>query len=249
MRALIRLFTVICIALLSSYSLSSQTEVYELKVYEIGFFKDANILHTYFEKALIPALNRQGANHVGVFEEDGQALPRKIYLLIPHKDINAFQNSETKLFEDETYTKAADDYLSAGISAIPFARISSSLILSTKEFPKLVAPKNAGLYELRIYESHHEGALMNKLRMFEDEFSIFADAGLPMVFYGRNITGDQMPCLTYMLANTDMEENKKGWSNFINHPDWAKLISNEEFRGNMSDITRIFLKPTGYSQF
>ena len=84
--------------------------------------------------------------------------------------------------------------------------------------------------------------------MFEDEFSIFADAGLPMVFYGKNISGDQMPCLTYMLANTDLEENKKGWSNFINHPDWKSLISMEKYKGNMSDITRIFLKAMNYSQ-
>ena len=57
-----------------------------------------------------------------------------------------------------------------------------------------------------------------------------------------------MPCLTYMLGNTDLEANKAGWSNFINHPDWKKLVSREEFKGNMSDITRIFLKPTAYSQ-
>ena len=249
MTSSIKLFLIICFVFLTAHSARSQTEVYELKVYEMEFFRNADLLHTYFEKALIPALNRQGANHVGVFEEVGESLPQKIYLLIPHSDIVTFQNSESNLYDDEEFIKAANPYLTADISKIPFIRISSSLIHSTKEFPELVVPDDAGIYELRIYESQNEGALKSKLKMFEDEFSIFADAGLPMVFYGKNISGDQMPCLTYMLANADMDENKKGWSNFINHSDWKKLVSVEEFKGNMSDITRIFLKPLHYSQF
>ena len=243
-----KLFPIICFALLMANSAFSQTQVYELRVYELGFFRSADLLHTYFEKALIPALNRQGAKNVGVFEEMGESLPKKVYLLIPHKDITAFQNSESALFDDEEYAKSADAYLTADQASVPFSRISSSLIHSTKEFPELVAPNNAGIYELRIYESHNEGALKNKLKMFEDEFSIFADAGLNMVFYGKNISGNQMPCLTYMLANTDLNENKNGWGKFINHPDWKKLISMDEYKGNMSDITRIFLKATDYSQ-
>jgi len=213
------------------------------------FFRSAEPLHTYFEKALIPALNRQGAKNVGVFEEVGESLPKKIYVLIPHKDIITYQNSESNLFDDREYMNAASAYLTADQATIPFIRIHTSLIHSTKEFPELVVPNNAGIYELRIYESHNEGALKSKLRMFEDEFSIFAEAGLPMVFYGKNISGNHMPCLTYMLANTDRAENKSGWSNFGNHPDWKKLTSIEEYKGNMSDITRIFLKPMPYSQF
>jgi hypothetical protein len=212
------------------------------------FFRSAGPLHTYFEKALIPALNRQGAKNVGVFEEAGESLPKKVYLLIPHKDIIVFQKSERNLFDDEEYMKAANPYLTTDQATIPFSRISTCLIHSTKEFPELIIPKDAGIYELRIYESHNEGALKSKLEMFEGEFAIFAKAGLPMVFYGKNISGDQMPCLTYMLASTDLNENKKGWSNFINHPDWKKLTSVDKYKGNMSDITRIFLKPLGYSQ-
>lgn len=239
---------VLLLFLLLSNVSNSQTQVYELREYEIGFFKSADLLHSYFEDALIPALNKQGASNVGVFEEVGESLPKKVYLLIPHKDIQIFQNSERNLFKDETYATNAAPYLSTDINATPYQRISTSLIHSTKELPELVKPDNAGLYELRIYESHNEEALRNKLEMFEYEFSIFADAGLPMVFYGKNIAGGRMPCLTYMLANTDMEENKAGWSNFIKHTDWKTLISNEEYRGNMSDIKRVFLKPVAYSQ-
>ena len=243
-----KLFPIICFALLSVLSANSQNQVYELRVYEIEFFRSADLLHTYFEKALIPALNRQGVKNVGVFEEVGESLPKKIYLLVPHRDITNFQNSESNLFDDEEYIKTANSYLNTDQATIPFKRINNSLIHSTKEFPELIVPNNAGIYELRIYESHSEGALKSKLRMFEDEFTIFADAGLPMVFYGKNISGDQMPCLTYMLANADLDENKVGWSNFINHPDWKKLVSMDKYKGNMSDITRIFLKAMDYSQ-
>ena len=244
-----KLLLTISFVLIASVSASAQTQVYELRVYEMEFFRSAALLHTYFEEALIPALNRQGAAHVGVFEEVGESLPKKIYVLIPHRDIISFQNSDRNLFDDEEYLKAANPYLTADQMAVPFTRITSSLIHSTKEFPELVVPENAGIYELRIYESHTEGALKSKLRMFEDEFSIFAEAGLPMVFYGKNITGNLMPSLTYMLANTDMNENKAGWVNFINHPDWKKLTSMDEYKGNMSNITRVFLKPMSYSQF
>lgn len=244
-----KLFSILCFVLLTAIGTSAQTQVYELREYEMAFSRSADILHSYFEEALIPALNRQGAKHVGAFEEVGESLPKKIYLLIPHKDIEVFQNSERALFDDDAYIRAASPYLATDQAAIPYTRIHSSLIHSTEEFPELIVPENAGIYELRIYESHHEGALKNKLRMFEDEFSIFAESGLPMVFFGKNLSGGQMPCLTYMLANTDLEGNKTGWSNFINHPDWKKLISMEQYKGNMSNITRIFLKPMPYSQF
>ncbi|GAA4281729.1 NIPSNAP family protein [Gaetbulibacter aestuarii] len=231
-----------------SFSVQAQTQVYELRVYELEFFRSADLLHNYFKEALIPALNRQGVKHVGVFEEVGESLPKKIYLLIPHHDVVSYQNSERHLFDDDIYIKSAKNYLSADQNSIPFKRIHTSLISSTKEFPELIVPKNAGIYELRIYESQQEGALKSKLKMFESEFSIFADAGLPMVFYGKNIAGDHMPCLTYMLANTDLEENKSGWSKFINHPNWKQLTSMDEFKGNMSNIIRVFLKPLKYSQ-
>ena len=241
------LFT-LCIALFTSLSVQSQTQVYELRVYQLNFFKSADVLHNYFEKALIPALNKQGAKSIGVFEETGESLPKKIYVLIPHQDIVSFQTSDSRLFDDPAYVNAAQDYLKTDQNSVPYTRITSSLIHSTKEFPELVVPNNAGLFELRIYESQNEAALKSKLKMFEQEFSIFADAGLNMVFYGKNITGDLMPSLTYMLANKDLAENQAGWSKFISHPDWKRLTAIDEFKGNMSNITRVFLKPLGYSQ-
>ena len=228
----------------------SQSEIYELRVYEMDFFKKEKVLHDHLQNALIPALNRQGVKHVGVFEELGEAMPKKIYVLITYDDIQTFSGVEAALLNDAVFAEAADSYLNASPEEIPFKRVSSSLIRASTEFTNLVKPADdSGVFELRIYESYNEDALRRKVKMFNDsEFTIFEDAGLPMVFFGANISGDQMPCLTYLLAFKDMEAHKEAWSKFGPHPEWQRIIKLEEYANTVSSITRIFLKPVDYSQ-
>ena len=187
-----------------------QSQIYELRVYELDFFRPAEVLHTYLEKALIPALNRQGVQHVGVFEESGEALQDQI-----------------------TYT-----------------RYESSFIRSASGFPALEKPAgDSELFELRIYESYNEDALRRKVKMFNDsEFEIFEEVDLPMVFFGENISGHQMPCLTYLLAFKDKAHHAEAWSKFGAHPEWQRILKLEEYANTVSQITRVFLKPLPYSQ-
>jgi hypothetical protein len=231
-------------------SISAQEEVYELRTYELEFFRPADVLHNYFKDALIPALNRQGITNVGVFEESGERLPKKIYVLIPYDNIRAFQTSKDVLAKDMKYLKDGSTYLKATEDSIPYKKISTNLIRSAKGFPELVKPSNdANLFELRIYESYNEDALRRKVQMFNDsEFGIFEDVGLPMVFFGSNIAGEQMPCLTYLLAFKDKATRDEAWSKFGLHPEWQRIIKLEEYANTMSDITRVFLKPLPYSQ-
>ncbi len=228
----------------------SQSEIYELRVYEIDFFKPEKVLHDHFQNTLIPALNRQGVDHVGVFEELGDALPKKVYLLLAYADMQAFSGIEEALLKDEIFVKDAASYMKAGVDEIPFKRVSSSLIRSSTGFPNLIKPsEDSGVFELRIYESYSEDALRRKVKMFNDsEFEIFEDVGLPMVFFGANISGDQMPCLTYLLAFKDMEAHKEAWSKFGPHPEWQRILKLEEYANTVSKITRIFLKPLDYSK-
>lgn len=227
-----------------------QSEIYELRAYEMEFFKPADVLHDYFQKALIPALNRQGINNVGAFEELGEALPKKIYLLIAYPDMNAHQRVADQLASDEQYMTDAGSYMTAPSDQIPFKRIQSTFIRSTTGFPELVKPaENSEVFELRIYESYNEDALRRKVKMFNDsEFDIFQDVGHHMVFFGANISGDQMPCLTYLIASKDMAENKQAWSRFGPHPEWLRIVNLEEYAHSMNSITRVFLKPLYYSQ-
>lgn len=244
-----KLLTLFCLLFVLNVTYS-QSEIYELRVYEMDFFKSEKVLHDHFKNALIPALNRLGVEHVGVFEELGGALPKKIYLLITYADIQVFSNVEASLHQDAVFTEAADSYLNAPPEEIPFKRISSSLIRSSTGFPNLVKPaEDSGVFELRIYDSYNEDALRRKVKMFNDsEFVIFEDTGLPMVFFGSNISGEQMPCLTYLLAFKDMEAHKEAWSKFGSHPEWQRIVTLEEYANTINRITRIFLKPVDYSQ-
>ncbi len=242
-------FFFIVFSLLSFISVNAQNQVYELRTYEIEFFVPAEILHNYFENALIPALGRQGVNDVGAFEEASETLPKKIFLLIPYENLQSYQAVNEAFVSDSQYQKEARPYLTASEEAMPFKEISISLILSTSGFPKLVNPNDAKLFELRIYESHNEDALRRKVKMFNDsEFKIFEEVGLPLVFFGFNIAGDQLPCLTYLLAFEDKAAHAEAWSKFGPHPEWQRITKLEEYQNVMNDITRLFLKPLPYSK-
>jgi hypothetical protein len=198
---------------------------------------------------LIPALNRQGVKQVGVFEEAGEALPKKLYVLIAHKNIQDYSAAYALLEKDQHYQKDAKPYLTAPQESIPFKRISTNLIKSTTGFPELVKRDGATLFELRIYESANEDGLRRKVKMFKDsEFTIFNEVGLPIVFFGSNIAGDQMPCLTYLLAFKDRTAHDDAWSKFGPHPEWQRITKLDEYKDSMNDITRVFLKPLAYSQ-
>lgn len=233
-----------------SHSLFSQSEVYEFRVYEMKFFKPSDVLHDYFKNALIPALNRYGVENVGVFEETGEALPKKLYLLIPYNNLESMAIVADALLSDSLYNAAAKNYHHTPQELIPFTRISSSIMRSAYGFPSLVKPaEDSELFELRIYNSHNEDALRRKVKMFnESEFRIFDEVGLNTVFFGQNISGTQMPCLTYLLAFKDKEAHRVAWSKFGPHPEWQRIIKLEEYANAMNDITRVFLKPLNYSQ-
>ena len=175
--------------LILNFQLAGQEQVYELRTYELEFGRPEQVLHDYFKEAFIPAMNRQGVKNIGVFEEVGEALPKKLYVLIPYNDIAAFQKSGELLIEDEKYIEDASPYLKISENLIPYSRITTDLIQSTTGFPSLQKPAdNANFFELRIYESYNEDALRRKVKMFNDsEFGIFEDVGLPTVFFGSNI--------------------------------------------------------------
>ena len=231
-------------------TVNGQNEIYELKVYELEFFGPKKVLHDYFKKALIPALNRQGVNNIGAFEEIGDALPKKIYLLLSYKNMQSYQEVSDGLDMDDQFASAAKAYWNTAPDKTAFNRMESTFIKSVSGFPTLVKPSSdSTLFELRIYESHNEDALRRKVKMFnESEFDIFSDIGLNTVFFGTNISGRQMPCLTYMLAFKDKEAHNNTWSKFGSHPEWQRIKNLEEYSNSINNISRVFLKPLAYSQ-
>ena len=231
----------------SSYS---QSEIYELRVYNMQFGQSEDILHDYFKDALIPALNRQGIENVGVFKETGESLPKKIYILIPYQNMQAYLDVSDELDKNAQFKSGSETYRNTSPDNMPFTRYESRLIRSSWGFANLKKPgADLDQFELRIYESYNEDASRRKVKMFnENEFEIFDNVGLNIVFFGKNISGDQMPSLTYMLAFKDKEKHQEAWSKFGNHPDWQRISALKEYENTVSDITRVFLKSLPYSQ-
>jgi hypothetical protein len=237
-------------ALLLSFSIFAQKEMYELRVYELKFGKPEKVLHDYINNALIPALNRQEIYDIGVFEELGDALPKKIYLFIPYKNMDAFQLAYKNLKSDAVFKNASESYDKTEEQLFPYETYTTSFFIAFDGFPKVVKPNTDDtVFELRIYESYNEDAFIRKVKMFNDsEFKIFEDVGLRPVFFGEQIAGEYMPNLTYLLAFKDMKDHDTTWEKFGPHPEWQRISNLPEYDNTINNIRRVFLKPLSYSK-
>lgn len=237
-------------ALLFSFTISAQKEMYELRIYEMKFDKPEKILHDYINYALIPALNRQEIYNIGVFEEIGDALPKKIYLFIPYKNMEAFQNTYENLKTDIAFKNTSESYDKTEEQQFPYETYTTSFFIAFDGFPKVVKPNaDDTLFELRIYESYNEDAFIRKVKMFnESEFKIFEDVGLRPVFFGEQIAGEYMPNLTYLLAFKDMNDHDSTWEKFGPHPEWQRISNLPEYANSINNIRRVFLSPLSYSK-
>jgi len=249
MKIMVKMF-VLVFALLFSISIFAQKELYELRVYELKFGKPTQILHNYFENALIPALNRQEIKNIGVFEEVGDALPKNIYMFIPYKNMESYQNTYENLKTDSVFKNASESYDKTDEQSFPYETYTTSFFIAFDGFPNVVKPnEDDSLFELRIYEGYNEDAFQRKVKMFnESEFKIFEDVGLRPVFFGEQISGNHMPNLTYMLAFKDMKDHDVTWEKFGPHPEWQRIVNLPEYANTVSNIRRVFLKPLSYSK-
>ena len=121
---MLRQIFVLQLLLFSFLMTGAQQQVYELRTYHLEIFRPAEVLHDYLEKALIPALNRQGVGHVGVFEETSMSLPAKVYVLISHNSIEQYLSAEDALLKDSQYQKDAASYLTCDPAEMPYSGMS-----------------------------------------------------------------------------------------------------------------------------
>ena len=241
---------VLILTLLYSTVFYAQREMYELRIYELKFGKPENVLHDYIKNALMPALERQGIDNVGVFEEVGDALPKKIYLFIPYENMAVYQKTYEALKNDMVFENASKAYNETDEQNFPYVSYSTAFFIAFKGFPKVVKPMDdTTVFELRTYESYNEDAFQRKVKMFnESELQIFKDVGLKPVFFGERIAGNYMPNLTYMLAFKDMKEHDDTWKKFGEHPEWQRISNLPEYANTVSNIRRVFLRSLPYSK-
>ena len=247
-----RLFVIFTVFISFSYNVFSK-EYYELRTYKLNSPEKAAA----FDKmmaAAVPLLASTELKSIGVFKARGDESGDKNwrYVLKSCSSLDGIAESSSAL-ANEGFLEQARDYLSYAKSDPSFSRISISTFVAFDGFPTLISPEKdkegKRFFELRTYESHNELKAYMKVKMFNDgELDIFADVGLKGVFFGRALSGENLPNLTYMLVYDNEDQKKSAWSSFIKSPDWESMKSEEIYKDTVSKIVSIFLVPTSYSQ-
>lgn len=229
-------------------------EFYELRLYHLRQGPMLKRFDDFYRDLAVPALNRAGVSAVGVFDVMiGPDQPTK-YVLLPFASWNAMNEAREKFESDEAVLKS--DFANLPPTDPGYIRKQSSVLLAFKSVPKLEIPaltkeKKSRIFELRTYEAHSRKANKKKVEMFDaGEVDIFRRTGLQPVFFGEGLVGANLPSLTYMLVFDDMATRDKNWGQFGSHPDWKKLSTTPGYTNAeiLTNITSVFLRPTGYSQ-
>ncbi|MEL7335542.1 MAG: hypothetical protein AAFN70_04975, partial [Planctomycetota bacterium] len=191
----------------STTAVTSNKQIYEIRTYRIGKQGDEAAVDTFLQRALVPALNRQGVSTVGVFFDPkaGEG-DKSIFVVIPYDSMNAVLQTTRAVETDARYIQDAGDYLMRDNRNMAFARVESELLEAFDCMPELKVPEGTQdneerVYELRVYESASEGKGIRKVEMFNSgEVPIFLDSGVQPIFFGRAIIGRQTPSLTYLTV-------------------------------------------------
>ena len=233
---------------------AAEREFYELRLYHLRQGPMLKRFDEFYRDVAVPAWNRAGVASVGVFDlMIGPDQPTK-YVLLPFKSWEAMNDAREKFEADAAVLKS--DFASLPPTDPGYVRKESSVFLAFTGIPKLeippqVAEKKARLFELRTYEAHSRKANKKKVEMFYvGEIEIFRRAGLRPVFFGEALVGAKLPNLTYMLVYDDMPAHDKSWAAFGGDPEWKKLSTTPGYTNAeiLTNITSLFLRPTGYSQ-
>jgi hypothetical protein len=230
---------------------SNNKEFYEWREYEIKWGGSGQaILHTFFEKTLIPALNKYGVKNVGVFREIGKTEPPKIYLLIPYPSFAEYLSIWEKINKDAAFLEGRQAYDKVPADKPLFSRVHTSMMIAFDGMPKMKIPaEGERIFELRLYEGYSEDAVRRKLKMFNvEEFDIFYRVKLNPVFFGETIAGNNLPSLLYMIWFKNMQERDANWKAFSDDAAWKKVLADPQYANTVSNIIRVFLEPLAYSQ-
>jgi len=225
-------------------------EFYELRLYHLRQGPTMKRFDDFYRDVAVPAWNRAGVSTVGVFDVMiGPDAPTK-YVLLPFVSLAALQAAREKFESDDAVLKA--DFANVLPTDPAYIRKESTLMQAFTSMPKLEVPeKKSRIFELRTYEAHSRKANKKKIEMFDvGEIDIFRRTGLKPVFFGDTLVGTKLPNLTYMLVFDDMATRDKNWGVFGGHPDWKKLSTTPGYTNAeiLTNITSVFLRPTGYSQ-
>lgn len=229
------------------------TNYYELRTYTLKNAIQQKLVEDYFKNAAIPALNRAGVKHVGVFTEMKPSEQTRLFVFISYNSLAQFAKVEESAASDAEWQTKGAAYLNAPASAPAYERIESSLMKAFTHSPQLEVPgQKPRIFELRQYQSASEAAGQKKIEMFNDqgEIDIFKRLGFKPVFWGETIIGPLRPNLTYMVTFDDMAAKDAHWKAFVDDAQWKKISAVPEYADALlvNKITSTMLVPTAYSQ-
>ncbi len=252
---ILRCLILSAIALVVTPAMAVDQEFYELRIYRNSDTAKQAAVVKYLESALVPALNRIGVKTVGVFVPTSgkpEVPLTDVYVFIPFSDLNQFANSGGALAEDEAYTTAAAEFMAAPKKDPAYVRLESRLMRAFAGMPRLEVPDSDSeerLLELRIYESQDTRKARLKVEMFNaGEIDVMKDVKLGPVFFGETLISNDAPNLTYMLSAPSEEAHAEHWGGFGKHPKWQVLRKMPKYKGTVSGIRSIKLKPASCSQ-
>ena len=226
-------------------------EYYELRIYRNDDAAKQQVVLNFLDQALRPALNRQGINRIGSFQNVDKK-DAALYVVIPYSTLDQLTMQNDRLEQDTVYHTAAADYFALPEDNAAYTRIESRLLRAFAGMPVLCAPSadsKSRLVELRIYESHNEHLAKLKVEMFnKGEIDIMRDVELAPVFFGETLISNDTPNLTYMLSADSAEAHTDHWDGFRKHPEWNRMKKLTRYQGTVSRIVSITLQPVGDSQ-
>lgn len=253
----------VAVGLFFSMSSISQTNLqkkdyFELKVYEYKTSEQEKMIDQFLSQAYLPYLHKKGIKQVGVFTNiaNDTATIKKLFVLVPHKNISDIPNINKAMFADVEVVKNGKDYLDATSEQPAFDRIVGYVLEGFKFAPTLMMPKlkssaSERVYELRSYESASEKKYWKKVEMFNEggEIDLFARLNFNAVFYAEVVSGPTMPNLMYMTSFENMEDRNAHWKAFSNDPKWKELLSMKEYEKTVSKNVTLFLRAKSYSDY
>lgn len=252
---------VLCVFSFSATAFAAPPEkqmFYELKIYRLTDPGKNAVFDRYLKDAYIPAMHRAGIKSVGVFKpiETDTAFGKMVYVFVPYKTMDQFDQVLTALEKDALYKEAGKEFLDAPYNDPPFSRYESVLMKAFAFMPEFRAPsfstpRSERIYELRSYGSWTEEKAAKKIHMFNEggEMAVFEQIGANAVFYGQVIAGSQRPRLMYMTTYENMQSQKDHWAAFSKHPDWQSMRVKEEYANTVIKALPYLLHPTDYSDF
>lgn len=237
---------------------ASGRQYFELRRYHFADETKQKAYEQFLADAAVPAYNRAGVRPVGVWKitaADNPALKLEkdgtdLYVFLPHNSLESVAALEAKLAADEKFQADGKAVLTSPRGQA-FSRYESTLLLAMEGAPHVeeTTKSPTRVFELRTYESPNPERAANKLLMFnKGEFAVFKQAGMPGVFFGGAIVGENLPQLTYMVAHEKIEDAKANWGKFGKVPEWVTLSRDPQYRGNVSKIHDEFVRPSAASQ-